>query len=79
MHRWLVVVATLALFAAKSLGCPSCAGDTPPGEDGLQSQGEAVAYGLSIAMLLGAPAFMTFALGYAVTRPIPDQPAGETK
>lgn len=79
MHRWFVVVTIVALFTAKALACPSCAGDTPPDEDGLQSGGEAVAYGLSIAMMLGAPAFVTCALGYIVTHSVPDQPPGEAK
>ena len=79
MRRWLFVFAFVTLFTAKSLACPSCAGDTPPNEDGLQSGGEAVAYGLSIAMMLGAPAFVTCALGYFVNRSVLDQPPGETK
>lgn len=79
MNHPALLVATVAMLAARAMACPSCAGDTPPSEDGLQSGGEAVAYGLSIAMMLGAPAFVTCALGYYVSRSVPDQPPGEAK
>lgn len=79
MIRWLAVIAPFALLGAKAMACPSCTGDTPPNEDGLQASGEALAYGLSIAMLLGAPAFMTCALGFVAVRSVKDQPPGETK
>lgn len=79
MRARLAAATALVLFAAKAWACPSCAGDLPPQEDGLQAGGEALAYGMSIAMMLGAPAFMTMALGYVAFRSPPDQPPGEAR
>jgi hypothetical protein len=79
MKRWVWTMVALFVSAALAHGCPSCSGDTPPDEDGAQMGGEAVAYGLSIAMLIGAPAFMTCALGYAATRTGIDHPPGDAR
>lgn len=79
MLRWFAVIAPFALLGAKAMACPSCAGDTPPNEEGLHSGGEAVAYGISIAMLLGAPAFITCALGFLAVHSTKDQPPGDAK
>lgn len=76
MNRWFVSLLFLIWMAMHANACPSCTGDTPPDEDSLQSGGEALAYGISIAMLLGAPALMTCALGIMAFRVTPHQPAG---
>lgn len=79
LNRWLTSLLILVWITVRTSACPSCTGDTPPDEDSLQSGGEALAYGISIAMLLGAPAIMTCALGIMAFQVSPNQPPGVAK
>ena len=79
MNRWLLSILLLVWIAFRTSACPSCTGDTPPDEDSLQTGGESLAYGISIAMLLGAPAIMTCALGIMAFNVTSNQPPGPAR